>query len=163
MPISEIHHAALSVRDIERSQTFYCGLLGFRKTLDMPLSGEDFRRLFDLPGGVTARAIILQQGRSQVGEIELTAFEGLSGESPRRAAIPGDPGLFMLSFEVTGEDLDAVAARLDAQGVPFVSKPLSLELPGYGTIAALTVRDPDGVLVELISLPDAAAVKAARR
>lgn len=46
MAFSEIHHVAIGVGDLERSLAFYSGMLGFRKTLDMELSGADFERLF---------------------------------------------------------------------------------------------------------------------
>ena len=153
MAFSEVHHVAIGVADIQRSIAFYCGLLGFRKTLDMDLGGPDFERLFRLQPGVRARSVILQQGKSQVGELELLHFSGLpaGGRPPLR---PGDRGLMMLSFELRDEDLGQVGARLDAAAVPFVCRErVALELPGYGPIHCLMVEDPDGVLVELVRLP----------
>lgn len=163
MPFSEVHHVALGVGDLERSLTFYCGLLGFRKTLDMNLSGPDFERLFRLPPGAGARSVILQQGKSQVGEIELLQFHGLppAKHSPRR---PGETGAMMLSFEVRGEDLRTVEARLRSAGVPFhCPEAVALALPGYGSIHCLMVEDPDGVLIELTRLPPREAVRQHRQ
>lgn len=153
MAFSEIHHVAIGVGDLERSLAFYAGMLGFRKTLDMELSGADFERLFRLPAGTGARSVILQQGKSRVGEIELLQFKGLP-QGSRSPGRPGDHGLMMLSFEVRDDDLLHVRSRLQAAGVPFFCRePVRLDLPGYGPISCLMVEDPDGVLVELTSLP----------
>lgn len=153
MPFSEVHHVALTVSDMDRSLAFYTELLGFRKTLDMPLSGPSFEKLFRLQQGATARSVILQQGKSRVGEIELMAFNGPGLKKPSGPKRPGDPGLLMLSFEVKQESLQQVAQRLEARNIPFFCKPVELDLPGYGPIKSLMVEDPDGTLVELIELP----------
>lgn len=153
MTFSEVHHVALTVSDMDQSLAFYTELLGFRKTLDMPLSGPSFEKLFRLQKGATARSVILQQGKSRVGEIELMAFNGPGLEKPSGPKRPGDPGLLMLSFEVKQESLQQVAQHLEARNVPFFCKPVELDLPGYGPIKSLMVEDPDGTLVELIELP----------
>ncbi len=43
MAFSEVHHVALTVSDMDQSLAFFCELLGFRKTLDMQLSGASFK------------------------------------------------------------------------------------------------------------------------
>lgn len=159
MPISPIHHVALTVADLDRSVAFYRDVLGFRKTLDMPLRGASSERLLGLPAGTTARSVIMQQGKAITGEVELIEFtppnDRLTG--PKR---PGDPGVFLLSFEVTGEKLEEVYQRLRKTGVRFYSEPQPLHLKGYGEIQAVVLPDPDGVLIELIQLP---ALEEARR
>ncbi len=158
MAFSEVHHVALTVSDMDRSLAFYCELLGFRKTLDMQLSGASFEKLFRLQPGSSARSVILQQGKSQVGELELLVFQGPGLKKPSGPKRPGDPGLLMLSFEVRQESLQAVAQRLKARDVPFFCDPVDLDLPGYGPIKSLMVEDPDGALVELVELPPREAV-----
>jgi lactoylglutathione lyase len=153
MAFSEVHHVALTVSDLDQSLAFYTELLGFRKTLDMKLAGPSFERLFRLEHGATARAVILQQGKSRVGEIELIEFAGPGLKKPSGPKRPGDPGMLMLSFEVKQESLQQVAERLKARDVPFFCDPVELDLPGYGPIKALMVEDPDGALVELVELP----------
>jgi catechol-2,3-dioxygenase len=55
--ISEIHHVAIAVSDMERSVAFYRDILGFRKTLDMPLNSPCLERLLRLrPGRLDARS-----------------------------------------------------------------------------------------------------------
>lgn len=80
------------------------------------------------------------------GIVELVGFEGM----PDGATPADEPrtGFFLLSFYVG--DTDEVLTRLADLGLG--GEPRRIELPGPdGTAVVMaTVRDPDGVLVELI-------------
>jgi len=159
--ISEIHHVALAVSDMERSIAFYRDILGFRKTLDMPLGSPSLDRLLRMRPGTTGRSVILQQGLSTIGEVELVQFSP-APTPPTPAKGAGGLGAFLLSFEVRDEELDAVYQRLLEKGVGCYSEPQVLELPGYGATRAVVFEDPDGQLIELIQLPSAEEIRRAR-
>ncbi len=155
MPISEIHHVALSVRDLARSEAFYRDVLGFSTALRIEADdAERNQRLLGTPPGTRARTVIMRKAHSKVGEIELIRFDPPLADpaGPPRA---GDPGVFLLSFEVTGEELEAVHAQLLARGVRCHGEPEQVDIPGYGHIASLVFRDPDDVMLELVVLPPA--------
>jgi len=161
MAFSEIHHVALAVSDMERSIAFYRDILGFRKTLDMPLGSPNLSRLLRMRPGTTGRSVILQQGLSTVGEVELVQFSP-APTTPTPAKGAGGLGAFLLSFEVRGEDLDTVYRRLLEKGIACYSEPQVLELPGYGATHAVVFEDPDGQMIELIQLPSADEIQRAR-
>jgi lactoylglutathione lyase len=161
MAFSEIHHVALAVSNMERSIAFYRNILGFRKTLDMPLGSPSLDRLLRLRPGTTGRSVILQQGLSTIGEVELVQFSP-APTTPTPAKGAGGLGAFLLSFEVRGEELDAVYQRLLEKGIGCYSEPQALELPGYGVTRAVVFEDPDGQLIELIQLPSADEIQRAR-
>ncbi len=161
MAFSEIHHVALAVSDMERSIAFYCDMLGFRKTLDMPLGSPSLDRLLRMRPGTTGRSVILQQGVSTVGEVELVQFSP-APSTPTPAKGAGGLGAFLLSFAVKDEELAAVYQRLLEKGIACYSEPQVLELPGYGATRAVIFEDPDGQMIELIQLPSADEIQQAR-
>ncbi len=120
-----VHHVALTVSDVKRSQHFYTGLLGFNHLTDF---------------GPRA---LLHNGSVLLG----------LGPAPDPAqALPGDRfnenriGLDHLSLSVAGmADMEAAVALLDANGVPHGD---ILRLEAFG-IAVLALRDPDNIQVEL--------------
>lgn len=165
MAISEIHHVALAVSNMERSIAFYRDILGFRKTLDMSLGSPSLDRLLRMRPGTTGRSVILQQGLSTIGEVELVQFSP-APTTPTPAKGAGGLGAFLLSFEVRGEELTAVYQRLLEQGIVCYSEPQVVELERFGAMRAVVFEDPDGQMIELIQLPPAgeiARVRAAAR
>lgn len=161
MAFSEIHHVAIAVSDMERSVAFYCDILGFHKTLDMPLGSPSLDRLLRMRPGTTGRSVILQQGPSTIGEVELVQFSP-PPTTPTPAKGAGGLGAFLLSFEVRNEELEAVYKRLLTKGVGCYSEPQVLDLPGYGATRAVVFEDPDGQMIELIQLPSADEIRRAR-
>lgn len=152
MPISPIHHVALSVSDLERSVAFYEQVLGFRRTLDSTLSGPGIETIGALPAGGTIRSALLRKPGTLLGQVELLEVRPAPAESvPHKRA--GDPGFFLISFHVTGADLQAVYERVRAHGIEPECPVQTLEFPNYGQLQAFTLRDPDGTLLELIALP----------
>jgi glyoxylase I family protein len=140
-----LHHAAICARDLDASLRFYRDGLGLEVMMDQEFSG-DWLTLFHARGDRLHSIFLGDPGSADAGVVELVAFDAGIADGRPPSTEPA-LGFFLLSFFVT--DLDAVLARLAELG--FGDDPSCIEVPGpLDPVAMATVRDPDGVLVELI-------------
>lgn len=160
MSVSEIHHAAITVSDLEASAAFYQQVLGFRRTLEMPIIDPDTMETMGLPRGATGQSLYLQ-GPTRIGQLELIQWSEppANGERTRR---PPSPGVFLLSFETTAEEIDRIHAEIDPAKVTVNCPPRRSILENYGEITVMIVEDPDGLMVELVALPTREQIMAFR-
>jgi catechol 2,3-dioxygenase-like lactoylglutathione lyase family enzyme len=143
---NRVHHSALCVTDFDASLRFYRDGLGLDVIFDHEFDG-DWPTLFDAPTGRLRSVFLGDPAVPDSGIVELVAFVGGSaGPAPALAPAPPATGFFLLSFFT---DVEATLARLAELGLG--GEPRRIEVPGpQRPVAMATVRDPDGVLVELI-------------
>jgi glyoxylase I family protein len=146
-----LHHAALCVRDVDASLRFYRDGLDLEVLMDEHFDG-DWPTLFDAPSRTLHSVFLGDPAAPDAGVVELVAFDGEieAGPAPR----PPATGFFLLSFFV---DVAATLARLDGLGLGGEPSRAEQPAPGGASVAMVTVRDPDGVLVELIEARSARA------
>jgi catechol 2,3-dioxygenase-like lactoylglutathione lyase family enzyme len=142
--VPHVHHSALIARDVEASLRFYRDGLGLEVLMDHEFDG-DWRTLFDAPGERLRSVFLGDPASPDAGIVELVTF-GADGAGDAPAPAPPRPGFFLLSFFV---DVDATLARLAALGLAEAARRIRVPGPGGG-VDMVTVRDPDGVLVELV-------------
>lgn len=124
--IKGVAHAAINATDLERSLRFYRDLLGLPVVEDLTMDN-----------GV--RLVHLAVGPSST--IELFGRPGPMGP------LPAGQNAGLVHLALTVDDVDAVYARLQAQGVEFHVTPR----PGRGQTKRLAFfKDPDGVPVEIV-------------
>lgn len=117
-----IDRIKISVEDLDASVAF------FRDTMEMQLvaTGEldaaSMQALWDLPDGTTVRAAYLKN-TEQSTLLELIQFAPNSGRCIREGAQQHDLGIFDVAFRA--KDIDAVYQDFKAQGVEFVSAPVT--------------------------------------
>jgi catechol 2,3-dioxygenase-like lactoylglutathione lyase family enzyme len=147
--LAHVHHSAVYVRDLDASLHFYRDGLGLQVLMDHEFDG-DWRTLFDAPGERLRSIFLGNPDSPDTGIVELVAFAG-DGTGAGVAAptpAPPRPGFFLLSFFV---DVEATLARLAAVGLDEPARRIRVPGPG-GDVEMATVRDPDGVLVELVGI-----------
>lgn len=137
MTTHRIHHAAIVVKDVDASLRFWRDGLGFELLMDETFEG-DWKTLFDIDATKVRSVMVGDPSRSGSGIVEFVQFLG--------ADVPA--GFELLSLFVG--DVDEALAKLgdDAKEVRRIEVPSP-----QGPVPMVTVRDPDGVLVEIIGPP----------
>jgi glyoxylase I family protein len=121
-------HIGTTSRDLDKAIAFYCGLLGFRLVLRKPQASGELAFL-DAGGGM------------------LEVFAPATATEPSRDVPPGEAGMRHLTLAVT--DVDAMIGKLEEAGIEIIERPR----PAHNTELikrVAFVRDPDGIIVELI-------------
>jgi catechol 2,3-dioxygenase-like lactoylglutathione lyase family enzyme len=147
--LAHVHHSAVYVRDLDASLHFYRDGLGLQVLMDHEFDG-DWRTLFDAPGDRLRSVFLGNPDSPDAGIVELVAFaQDVTGDTAAAPTpAPPRPGFFLLSFFV---DVEATLARLAAVGLDEPARRIRVPGPG-GDVEMATVRDPNGVLVELVGI-----------
>jgi glyoxylase I family protein len=147
--VEAIHHLDLVVSDLERSLTFYRGLLrplGYVQ--EGPIRGERGEVVMYLNHIAGGSAIGLREAQSGAHEVPYDRY---------------GVGVHHVAFTATSRAMvDERAAWLREQGVAIESGPEDYDyIPGY---YAVFFADPDGIKLEIVHRPEdpdlAAAVRA---
>lgn len=136
--IRGLHHAGISVRDLDRSIEFY-RKLGLEVVQQVAFGGDAMDRITRLTG-TRGRAAML---RADALYLELFEFEAPQPRQVPRAVC--DHGISHFCIEVT--DVHAAFERLKSMGVEFHCEPQV-----FGSAVATYARDPDGNVIELLQV-----------
>jgi catechol 2,3-dioxygenase-like lactoylglutathione lyase family enzyme len=142
--IAGCDHTAISVMDLDRSIAFYSGLLGFQ------VGGRSLNRSpeqdrLDGLRGCEVDVVALQPASATTPHVELLHYRRPLGRTSTSEIRSNDVASTRQIHRV--DDLDGLVARLDAEGVTFVS-PGVVILKDGGKGAA--IRDPDGHMIVLM-------------
>jgi catechol 2,3-dioxygenase-like lactoylglutathione lyase family enzyme len=137
--VAQLHHAAIVTRDVEASLVFWRDGLGFEVMMDHAFDGP-WPALFGAASPTLRSVFLGEPAEPGGGIVELVQTEG-SGSRPPSPDGPTE-GFFLLSLYA---DLDTVLPRLATLGV---GGPPVVE--SVGPVRLAVVRDPNGVLVELM-------------
>jgi catechol 2,3-dioxygenase-like lactoylglutathione lyase family enzyme len=143
-----IHHAGLTVRDLDRSIAFYRDALGMEAAMDVQeRRGGYWGRIVgyaDVDVRFVHLALPGDDRRLELVEYRNPRARGDAGE-------PRDVGVTHVCLLV--DDVAALAERLEAAGADLYSQPVTVtEGPNAGGIG-LYLRDPDGITLELFQVP----------
>jgi catechol 2,3-dioxygenase-like lactoylglutathione lyase family enzyme len=147
--VSRIDHVGITTSDLDRSLRFYVDLLGLRLLSRNLLSGPDLAALLGFESAAIDNAD-LDSGDGRI--LELMQYVHPAGT--RVSYHSSDAPTVHIAFTVP--DLSAVTDRLISAGVEIISRrPLKIDAPGSSWDGAqcLYLRDPDGVILELVQRP----------
>ncbi|HVU71767.1 MAG TPA: VOC family protein [Mycobacteriales bacterium] len=143
--MTRVHHTAICTTDLETSLAFWRDGLGFEQLMDLPFRG-DWPTLFDATGDELRAVFLGDPADRNSGIVELVMFP--SGMQPPHDTSAPAQGFLLVSLYL---DVEAALAKLSDLGLAQDVRRITV----HG-VTMVTVRDPNGVLVELI---DAAAAK----
>jgi catechol 2,3-dioxygenase-like lactoylglutathione lyase family enzyme len=146
--IRGIHHTAISTADIERSLRFYRDLLGFEViyTSAWAAGTKGADQITGLKDSA-ARLAMVKAGNACIEIFQYSSPPPKSAEPMRPVC---DHGITHICLDVA--DIDAEYERLKSAGMMFHCPP-----QGLGGVRATYGRDPDGNVVELLEVTDAAS------
>ncbi len=145
MTVTGLHHASLTVADLDRSLHFYRDLLGVPVREQVDAAAETF-------------AAVSGEGAQHVRIADLDLGDGRVLEliENRDDPAPGDHRGSHIAFQV--DDIVATHRRLVQAGVPARSKPQPLGPEAgrhWAGCIVVYLTDPDGATVELVQVPEA--------
>ena len=138
--IKGLHHAGLSVKDLDRSIQFYC-LLGMELLRRGVWEGGPMDPITELTG-TRGRSAMLSVGAQHLELFEFAAPTGRPADPARPVC---DHGITHFCIEVA--DVESEYRRLAVAGVRFHCAPQE-----FKGAKATYARDPDGNVVELVQL-----------
>ena len=139
--VQRVSHLGICVSDLERSVAFYREGLGFQTVHELHVEGEPSDTLLQLRD-VRLRAIYLERDGLR---IELLHYE--APRSPPRAPVRSMNDLGFTHLSLIVADIEASLPALEAAGAT-IEHATQIRI-GDRTVAIM-VRDPDGLLLELI-------------
>lgn len=133
-----LHHAALSVPDMQRALDFYCGVLGFEVVMEAELPEGLMERPFGL-SRADCKVRMIRKGNSCIELFEFGAPAG-PGDGGRPVSRHGIAHIALASDDVPGD-----YQRLCEAGVAFNTEP-----QGEAPMRWCYGRDPFGNAIELL-------------
>ena len=146
MTVSRIDHVGITVSDLDRALGFYRDLLGLHVIAEATVAESEVAELLGLDS-VDLRIADLDSGDGRVVEL----IQYLHPKGRRIDHESADPGTAHIAFTV--DDLASVRERLSNAGATIISRrPITIFEPGgsFDGAICLYVRDPDGVILELV-------------
>ena len=145
-----VDHVSLTVDDLDRSVGFYCGLLGLTLHDRGRLEPELIEQMTGMPNAEVDYADVDLGSRI----LELLHYRTAAVRRPI-ASRQERPGSVHIGLRV--DDAAAVHGRLVAAGFAPLSPPRTLPDDGSGWSGSIVfyVRDPDGVMLEIVERAEA--------
>ena len=133
------------VRDPAAEKRFIELVLGLSLSHNNVLQGPEIEEMIGLPPRCALEVSIWAEPGQPLGEVELVTYQGTEGEDRYPRAQPRARGITHLNWWV--DDIEAFAAHLRAQGVPYAVSKVKGNL--FQSSSSLVFQSPAGLRLEV--------------
>jgi catechol 2,3-dioxygenase-like lactoylglutathione lyase family enzyme len=140
----------MGVRDTDRTYEFYRKLMGFRVKLSDKTSYLE--EMAPIVGAVVEMRALMAMNAGGGAAIELIEHTSTRPMEPPQPVQWGDIGYLELGLKAS--NLDQLYLDLKSRGVEFITPVRSMELSTGGRERYAYLRDPDGLLLQLVEVKD---------
>ena len=149
---NEIMHVGLTVSDLERSIAFYRDVLGLEFTGSLVMEGKETDALFGREDSKCRVAYLKGTDDVKAPSLELICFENARIEKDEMSLFRTSISEICFYTPHIDEDYE----KFRRLGIPCISAPQGFDFTrdGFGRSKALYLRDPDGIIVELMETLD---------
>lgn len=144
--ITAFNHTSFTVGDMDRAVKFWTEAMGFKPGSVSERQGDWQGRVTGVPGARLLVAHLYGHGH----HMEFIQYLGTPKGGPATYA-PNAPGAAHVCFEVS--DIRDTADRLVAAGATWQGEIAEVVSGTYRDAYAAYVRDPNGIVIELVQLP----------
>ncbi|MFQ5914560.1 MAG: VOC family protein [Nitrospinota bacterium] len=142
--LENLHHASITVSDIDACLSLYRDVLGMEVAMDMEFQGENVEQIMGRKG-VRFRVLHLRHKDAVLEFLQFFEPEKTSGKTAVRHPI--DVGITHIAFTV--KDIQALTKALEEKGYEFLNPPI--QTPSGRKVNYF--RAHDGVIIELMQDP----------
>lgn len=144
--ITGFNHSSFSISDLQRSIAFYCNVIGM-KLVREARRPEDYTEAVTGINGCSLKIAILEGWGHR---LELIEYVGMTNK--KKIAQCSSPGAGHICFNVN--EIESTVESLQQKGVIFVSDPVTIPSEPNKGGKVVYGKDPDGIVFELVELPD---------
>jgi catechol 2,3-dioxygenase-like lactoylglutathione lyase family enzyme len=146
--ITGFNHTSFTVTDIYKSVQFWTAALGFEAQSVSPRSGNWQAKVTGIPGAELLVAHLYGYG-THIEFIQYTEAAGAVARLDPNMACAAHICLEVTNIEDTWEELTAAGAGSQGEVIAIDNGPMEGLKAGY-------LRDPNGIIIELVEIPSAA-------
>lgn len=146
--INGIHHACITVTDLEKSKKWYMEVLGLNLVAEFDLETPELGRGVGMPAAHLLAAMVRWGEGEGATMIELMQYLNPVGKKYDPNTPMCNIGCTHVAF-ATENAIDALYEEFVAKGVKFYSPPQPVDVGG-AVVKFCYFKDPDGITLELI-------------
>lgn len=151
--IEAFQHVGIGVASAKRSHDFYRKVMGF--TIKLNDHEEEMEQMVSIIGSLESMRIIMAMNPRGGGVVEIVEHTSSKPRPLPEDARWGDIGYLAMGVGAYG--LDGLLPSLESAGVDVVTPVIDLGIERGGAWRSAFIRDPDGLLIELLETPALAA------